>query len=150
MNSTATKPTIRTSDVAQLRALQQGHGYTITRTETGWTVRNNQSGAKYAVTVDGCCNCPHFAQRLEGSGETCKHFAMADLAERLDLVELRVVAAEPQPAGICDHCGREGVNPHCVKCGGFDMTAARTQRTGGQRWDRLTPAQRRAVDFPEF
>lgn len=87
MENVITKPTIRSNDVAAMRAAQQWDNYAVTASATGWTVKNLENGKEYHVTVDGRCDCPHFVQRLEGSGEVCKHFSRADLAERMGLVQ---------------------------------------------------------------
>lgn len=87
MQNAISKPTVKTSDVAAMRAIGQWDNYQVTTAPNGWTVKNLKNGKEYHVTVDGHCDCPHFTGRLEGSGEVCKHFSRADLAERLGTVE---------------------------------------------------------------
>ena len=91
MQNAIAKPTIRTNDVAAMRAVEQWDNYTVTAAPNGWTVKNTKNGQEYHVTVAGECSCPHWEQRLKGSGECCKHYSRADLAERMGLVQLAPV-----------------------------------------------------------
>jgi hypothetical protein len=76
---TATKPTVRTTDTAAMRALQQAHNYRVLANNAGWAVLNKANGEQYQVGLDLSCTCPH-AKRLNGSA-LCKHAALTNLIE---------------------------------------------------------------------
>jgi len=90
---TATKPTVRTDNPAQMRAVQQANNY-VTRPLLGrpdvWEVQNVRNGARYEVDLQtGACTCPHFTNRLVETGECCKHF---------ELVNLILITSQARPA----------------------------------------------------
>lgn len=79
---TITKPTVRTTDRATMRAIQQAHQYEtapVLAQPDVWNVQNTANGETYRVDLrTGACTCPH-ARRINAAGETCKHFELVNL-----------------------------------------------------------------------
>lgn len=91
----ATKPTVRSNDIAAMRAIQQWDNYRVLPTATGWAVLNKKTGDTYAVCVDGSCNCPH-AKKANPTGAVCKHYSRACLEERLKAMADTPAAPRPE------------------------------------------------------
>lgn len=91
------KPTIRTTDTAAMRALQQGHAYVIAPMlgQPGiWSVRKEGTLHPYRVDMHaGTCSCPHYQTRCAGNGTDCKHLKMAFLKQA-------VLQSRPAPEAI--------------------------------------------------